>query len=141
MERRLSTTLMRMLDMDSQKAVSQYYECLLYDWRHQGDEVSQHRAWLIQGGRALSIPDRFWTNVCASCDRHGAIVPHHRQGPTIPIVAQCKQCDRYVCHDCMLKVPGSVPLRFREDTFCSYECWTSACAPKEEEELEKEAAS
>jgi len=155
MERKLPTTLMRMLDVTTQRAVSQYYECLLYDWRHQGDEVSRHRAWLILGGRALSVPDRFWTNVCVVCERRGSIVPHHRQGPSIPIEALCKQCGRHVCHDCLLKVPGSMPLRFREDPtatpvasegsgdpgFCSRECWLAAGSPKEDEELGLDGAA
>ena len=134
--RHLSTTRLSALDQTSQEAVSHYYDCLLNDAKMCGVRETAQAVIIVRGG-ALSIPERFWTHRCCRCERRGSVVPNRGSwSMSIPISWKCRGCGQYVCHNCTLTVPGSAPLRFREDTLCSVECWEKIGAPREEEEEE-----
>lgn len=52
----------------------------------------------------------------------------------MPITWICKVCCRYTCFNCTLVIPGSNPLQFYADTYCSEACrmsddehWCESC--------------
>ena len=131
----MNTTRLSLLDDESRRAVTCFYECLLHDNQLGGGETKEGvLALVILNGGGLSIPERFWTHRCCQCQCTGAVIHRSLAGPSLPIDWTCRVCDRYVCHNCTLTVPGSVPLRFREETLCSEECWKKIGSPREEEE-------
>jgi hypothetical protein len=40
----------------------------------------------------------------------------------MPIQWVCNGCDQHVCFNCALTIPGSVPTRLYDETFCSEDC-------------------
>lgn len=58
---------------------------------------------------------------CCRCQRTGRVGETETNAGT-PITWVCAVCDEYVCLECTLVVPGSVPREFYETTFCSVEC-------------------
>lgn len=60
-------------------------------------------------------------NECCQCHRRGVVgVTETNAG--VPITWKCLICGRYVCIDCALRIPGSVPPELDEDTLCSERC-------------------
>ena len=75
-------------------------------------------------------------NVCVRCHAVGSVPPKHDpHAAPLPILWKCQGCGGFVCHGCTLTVPGSVPLRFRQETLCSEACWEKMGSPREEEEM------
>jgi len=60
-------------------------------------------------------------NECVRCKRRGRVGVTEFNGGT-PIEWRCCRCGGYVCIECTLTVPGSVPREFYEDTYCSEGC-------------------
>lgn len=130
----LHTTFLRGLDEESREALRHYYLCLLNDCGEVGVHERSQLV-LIQRGGPISVPERFWTHKCVRCESRGSVVPQYgRKTMSVPISWKCRGCGGYVCFNCTLTVPGSVPLRFRDATLCSEECWRAIGSPEEEPE-------
>jgi hypothetical protein len=66
-------------------------------------------------------------NECCQCEERGAVWNKHcnenreMSAPT-PITWVCVCCSRYVCINCILTIPNSVPLEIYAPTYCSESC-------------------
>lgn len=128
-----STVLRSTMDPADRRAILAYFKAMAWE-RSTGGVEARRIVHELQMGRGMDIPERYWTHVCCRCGEQGAVVPQNYTSTVLPIDWTCKGCGQFVCHNCTLTVPGSVPLRFREDTLCSEECWRKIGAPREEEE-------
>lgn len=72
------------------------------------------------------------TRVCCQCGSIGSV--YSKYGPQggdmcmrcpVPIDWVCVACDRLVCINCVLTIPGSVPIEIMDDTLCSETCRTT----------------
>ena len=131
--RSLSSVLSATMAPEDRKAILAYYEAMLWE-RDTGGVEGRRIAVAMQRGQIVDVPDVYWTNVCCRCEGRGFVVPRSRTGTLLPVDWKCEGCGRFVCHHCTLTVPGSVPVRFREETLCSRECWEKIGSPVEEEE-------
>lgn len=69
-------------------------------------------------------------NQCCRCRREGSVGrTEHRTG--VPITWKCSVCRNFVCIDCALRLPGSVPPELYEETLCSEECRQRSGAPSD----------
>lgn len=48
-----------------------------------------------------------------------------------PVEWLCVVCDKRVCRDCLLTIPGSCPTEYFAETLCSRLCWEKAGRPAE----------
>lgn len=131
--RKMSSVLRAAMPPADRLAVLAFYDNVCWE-RETGGVAARAIVSLMQSGKVVEIPERYWTHVCCRCQGRGAVIPRNRAGTVLPIDWKCRGCEKFVCHNCTLTVPGSVPLRFREDTLCSEECWRKIGAPREEEE-------
>ena len=61
---------------------------------------------------------------CCQCGK-----TKHEDGSEI--LWECQMCNRTVCRDCTLVIPGSYPREYFFQTLCSHECWLRAGRPEE----------
>lgn len=91
-------------------------------------------------GRFVVRVRRGWTeearcleHVCCRCGARGSVINRHigrdRERDVQRITWKCEGCGRFVCFNCTLTVPGSIPLEFRDKTLCSEGCWEKVGKP------------
>lgn len=72
--------------------------------------------------------------VCCQCGAEGAVnstaTVASASQPPVPISWRCAVCRRYVCINCVLTIPGSVPREIYDDTLCSEACKQTLQAQK-----------
>lgn len=60
---------------------------------------------------------------CVSCGKS-----EHDDGSSV--TWECLSCKGCVCRECTLTIPGSKPLEYYYETFCSKTCWEAAGSPE-----------
>lgn len=61
---------------------------------------------------------------CGTCRK-----TEHEDGSKV--TWKCSVCEKTICRECTLTIPGSCPLEYFERTLCSHACWIAAGRPDE----------
>ena len=86
------------------------------------NECKTHAVGPVQNkyARSEQVPN----NECCQCHAVGGVQNKYARSEQepIPISWRCMICRNFVCINCVLTIPGSVPVEIYEDTLCSLEC-------------------
>ena len=64
------------------------------------------------------------SNECCQCHAVGSVKSKYALSEQMPVQIswRCVVCHQTVCINCVLTIPGSVPVEIYEDTLCSQAC-------------------